>query len=51
MESICTLQHRLIPDRLQVGLNMTSQEWPYRAGLYAIVLAEDGQSPLLPDSE
>jgi len=35
---------------LQVGLNMTSQEWPYRAGIYAVVLAEDGQSPLLPDS-
>ncbi len=35
---------------LQVGLNMTSQERPYRAGLYAIVLAADGQSPLLPDS-
>jgi len=35
---------------LQVGLNMTSQEWPYRAGLYAIVLAADGKSPLLPDS-
>jgi len=35
---------------LQVGLNMTSQERPYRAGLYAIVLAADGKSPLLPDS-
>ena len=35
---------------LQVGLNMTSQERPYRAGLYAVVLAADGKSPLLPDS-
>lgn len=35
---------------LQVGLNMTSQERPYRAGIYAIVLAADGKSPLLPDS-
>lgn len=33
---------------LQVGLNMTSQERPYRAGLYAAVLARDGKSPLLP---
>jgi tricorn protease len=33
---------------LQVGLNMTSQEKPYRAGLYALVLAQDGKSPLLP---
>jgi len=33
---------------LQVGLNMTSQERPYRAGLYAMVLAADGKSPLLP---
>jgi tricorn protease len=33
---------------LQVGLNMTSRERPYRAGLYAIVLAADGKSPLLP---
>lgn len=33
---------------LQVGLNMTSQERPYRAGLYAAVLAADGRSPLLP---
>lgn len=32
----------------QVGLNMTSQERPYRAGLYAAVLAADGESPLLP---
>ena len=35
---------------LQVGLNMTSQERPYRAGLYALVLAADGASPLLPGS-
>jgi len=35
---------------LQVGLNMTSQERPYRAGLYALVLAADGKSPLLPKS-
>ena len=35
---------------IQVGLNMTSQERPYRAGLYAIVLAADGASPLLPES-
>jgi tricorn protease len=33
---------------LQVGLNMTSRERPYRAGLYAAVLAADGKSPLLP---
>ncbi len=35
---------------LQVGLNMTSQERPYRAGLYALVLSSDGQSPLLPEN-
>ena len=35
---------------LQVGLNMSSQERPYRAGLYALVLAATDQSPLLPDS-
>lgn len=35
---------------LQVGLNMTSQERPYRAGLYAVILAADGDSPLLPKS-
>ena len=35
---------------LQVGLNMTSQERPYRAGLYAAVLAADGASPLAPRS-
>lgn len=33
---------------LQVGLNMTSRERPYRAGLYAVVLAATGESPLLP---
>lgn len=35
---------------LQVGLNMTSRERPYRAGIYAVVLAADGKSPLLPES-
>ncbi len=35
---------------IQVGLNMTSQERPYRAGLYAVVLAADGQSPLAPET-
>ena len=35
---------------LQVGLNMTSQERPFRAGLYVAVLAADGKSPLLPES-
>ena len=35
---------------LQMGLNMTSQERPYRAGLYAVVLAADGESPLSPRS-
>ncbi len=33
-----------------VGLDMSSQERPYRAGLYAVVLAEDGTSPLLPET-
>jgi tricorn protease len=33
---------------LQFGLDMTSQERPYRAGLYALVLASDGDSPLKP---
>jgi len=32
----------------QVGLNMNSQERPYRAGLYAAVLSAEGASPLLP---
>jgi len=35
---------------LQIGLNMTSRERPYRAGIYAVVLAADGKSPLLPES-
>jgi tricorn protease len=35
---------------LQVGLNMTSQERPFRAALYALVLAADEKSPLLPKS-
>lgn len=35
---------------IQVGLNMTSQERPYRSGLYAMVLAADGKSPLLPET-
>jgi tricorn protease len=35
---------------LQSGLDMTSRERPYRAGLYAAVLAADGESPLLPGS-
>lgn len=34
----------------QFGLDMTSQERPYRAGLYAAVLREDAESPLLPGS-
>ncbi|MFW5926972.1 MAG: S41 family peptidase, partial [Wenzhouxiangella sp.] len=33
---------------LQFGLDMTSQERPYRAGIYALVLAADGESPLAP---
>ncbi len=33
---------------LQFSLDMSSQERPYRAGLYALVLAEDGDSPLKP---
>lgn len=33
---------------LQIGLNMTSQERPYRASLYAVVLSRDEASPLLP---
>lgn len=32
---------------IQIGLNMTSQERPYRAGIYALVLAADGKSPVL----
>ena len=34
----------------QVGLNMTSQERPFRAALYALVLSADEKSPLLPNS-
>ncbi|MEM1079975.1 MAG: PDZ domain-containing protein [Pseudomonadota bacterium] len=36
---------------IQVGLNMTSQERPYRAGLYAVVLKADGSTPLGPKSD
>ena len=32
----------------QVGLDMSTQERPLRAGLYVAVLAADGKSPLLP---
>ena len=32
----------------QFSLDMTSQERPYRAGLYALVLRSDGDSPLKP---
>ena len=32
----------------QVGLDMSTQERPLRAGLYVAVLATDGKSPLLP---
>lgn len=31
-----------------VGLDMTTQERPYRAGIYLAVLTEDGESPLAP---
>ncbi len=33
---------------IQFGLDMSSQERPYRAGLFALVLAADGDSPLKP---
>ncbi|MCZ6829262.1 MAG: PDZ domain-containing protein, partial [Gammaproteobacteria bacterium] len=33
---------------LKVGLNMSTQERPFRAGLYALVLSADGESPLSP---
>ena len=33
---------------VQVGLNMTSQERPVRAGIYALALAADGATPLAP---
>ena len=32
----------------QVGLDMSTQQQPYRAGLYAAVLAADGANPLAP---
>jgi tricorn protease len=32
----------------QVGLDMSTQERPLRSGIYAVVLAADGKSPLLP---
>jgi len=32
----------------QVGLDMTTQERPYRAAIYVTVLESDGKSPLLP---
>lgn len=35
---------------IQVGLNMSSQERPYRAGIYAAVLTADGRSPVAPRS-
>ena len=35
---------------VQFSLDMTSQERPFRAGLYALVLAEEGESPLAPRS-
>ena len=35
---------------VQFSLDMSSQERPFRAGLYALVLAEDGESPLAPRS-
>lgn len=34
----------------QVGLDMSTQERPYRAGIYVAVLEADGKSPLLPKS-
>ena len=33
---------------IQFSLDMSSQERPFRAGLYALVLAADGESPLAP---
>jgi tricorn protease len=35
---------------IQFGLDMSTQERPYRAGIYALVLTEDGTSPLAPRS-
>lgn len=34
-----------------VGLDMSTQERPIRNGIYAVVLAADGKSPLLPKSD
>ncbi len=34
-----------------VGLDMSSQERPYRNGIYALVLSAGGKSPLLPKSD
>lgn len=34
----------------QVGLDMSSQERPYRAGIYVAMLEADGKSPLAPKS-
>ena len=33
------------------GIDMSTQERPYRAGIYAAVLQADGKSPLLPKSD
>jgi tricorn protease len=33
---------------VQFGLDMSTQERPYRAGIYALVLADDADSPLAP---
>lgn len=35
---------------IQVGLNMSSQERPYRAGIYAAILTADGKAPNAPRS-
>ena len=35
----------------EVGLDMSTQERPYRYGMYAFVLASNGRSPLLPKSD
>ncbi len=34
-----------------IGLDMTTQDRPVRSGLYAVVLAADGTSPLPPESD
>ena len=36
---------------VQFSLDMSSQERPFRAGIYALVLAADGESPLKPRSD